>query len=281
MNTKSWNDLAELSTTIDSSYNNLLLVDANNVAYRWLQRINYNNFTSDYQRTIQSLSKSYEACRTIVCFDFGRSYYRMNMYDSYKQNRKKPKEEDEAKKYEEFFGVLNALPENLQEEVLKFRGVEADDIHTYLVKNLAKSYDHTWIISSDRDLYQLIDDNVSIFNIFSRREITKETLKENFDLSPDEYLLSRIIEGDKSDNIIGVEGIGPKRAQGLAKEHKTFETLLKSLPVKGRAKYIQNLNASKQILERNEKLISLKKYNEDAILSGKYGQESLNELISF
>ena len=152
--------------------------------------------------------------------------------------------------------------------------------NTYLVKNLAKSYDHTWIISSDRDLYQLIDDNVSIFNIFSRREITKETLKENFDLSPDEYLLSRIIEGDKSDNIIGVEGIGPKRAQGLAKEHKTFETLLKSLPVKGRAKYIQNLNASRDVLERNEKLINLKKYNEDAIISGKYGEENLDELNS-
>ena len=265
---------------MDSSYNNLLLVDANNVAYRWLQRVNYNNFASDYQRTIQSLSKSYEASKTIVCFDFGRSYYRMNMYDEYKQNRKKPKEEDEAKKYEEFFGVLNALPEALNEEVLKFRGIEADDIITYLVKHVAKSFDHTWIISSDRDLYQLIDDNVSIFNIFSRKEITKQTLKENFDLSPDEYLLSRIIEGDKSDNIIGVEGIGPKRAQGLAKEHKTFETLLKSLPVKGRAKYIQNLNASRDVLERNEKLISLKKYNEDAIISGKYGEENLDELNS-
>ena len=280
MNTKSWNDLAELTMTMDSSYNNLLLVDANNVAYRWLQRVNYNNFASDYQRTIQSLSKSYEASKTIVCFDFGRSYYRMNMYDEYKQNRKKPKEEDEAKKYEEFFGVLNALPEALNEEVLKFRGIEADDIITYLVKHVAKSFDHTWIISSDRDLYQLIDDNVSIFNIFSRKEITKQTLKENFDLSPDEYLLSRIIEGDKSDNIIGVEGIGPKRAQGLAKEHKTFETLLKSLPVKGRAKYIQNLNASRDVLERNEKLISLKKYNEDAIISGKYGEENLDELNS-
>ena len=280
MNTKSWNDLAELSLTIDNSFNNLLLIDANNVAYRWLQRVNYNNFASDYQRTIKSLSKSYEACKTIVCFDFGRSYYRMNMYDDYKQNRKKPKEEDEAKKYEEFFGVLNALPEILSEEVLKFRGVEADDILTYLVKHLSKSYDHTWIVSSDRDLYQLIDDNVSIFNIFSRREITKETLKDIYDLSPEEYLLSRIIEGDKSDNIIGVEGIGPKRAQGLAKEHKTFESLLSSLPVKGRAKYIQNLNSSKEILKRNEKLINLKKYNEDAIISGKYGKENLDELRS-
>lgn len=278
MNTKSWNDLAELSTTIDTSYNNLLLIDANNVAYRWLQRINYNNFAADYQRTVQSLSKSYEACRTIVCFDFGRSYYRMNMYEEYKQNRKKPKEEDEQKKYEEFFGVLNSLPESLNEEVLKFRGIEADDILAYLAKNISKNYEHTWIVSSDRDLYQLVNDNISIFNLFSRKEITKQTLAEDFNLSPDEYLLSRIIEGDKSDNIIGVEGIGPKRAQGLAKEHKDFESLLKAFPIKGRAKYIQNLNASYDLLKRNEKLINLKKYNEEAILSGKYGEEPLNVL---
>ena len=164
---------------------------------------------------------------------------------------------------------------------LKKNDVSNEPSELYLVKNISKDYEHTWIISSDRDLYQLVNDNVSIFNLFSRKEITKQTLKENFDLSPDEYLLSRIIEGDKSDNIYGVEGIGPKRAQGLAKEHKTFKTLLESLPVKGRAKYIQNLNASKEILERNEKLINLKKYNEAAILSGKYGQESLDELISF
>ncbi len=70
--TKSWNDLAELTApAIDDTFENLLLIDANNVAYRWLQRVNYNNFASDYQRTIQSLTKSYEACRTIVCFDFG------------------------------------------------------------------------------------------------------------------------------------------------------------------------------------------------------------------
>ena len=101
--TKSWNDLAELTApAIDDTFENLLLIDANNVAYRWLQRVNYNNFASDYQRTIQSLSKSYEACSTIVCFDFGRSYYRMSMYDEYKQNRKKPKEEAEAKNTKSF-----------------------------------------------------------------------------------------------------------------------------------------------------------------------------------
>ena len=277
MSTKSWNDLADLVAPSYKGYENLLLIDGNNLAYRWLQRINYNDFANDYKRTVQSLAKSYEAIRTIVCFDFGKSYYRMDMYDEYKQNRKKPKEEEEAKKYEDFFAVLNNLPEEL-EESLKFRGIEADDILAFLVYKLSINYEHTWVISSDKDLYQLIDNNVSIYNIFGRKEITKDILQETFDVTPDEYLLSRIIEGDKSDNIQGVEGIGPKRAQGLAKEYKTFEALIKALPIKGRAKYIHNLNMSKDILYRNEKLINLKKYNLEALTSGKYGDEPLNAL---
>ena len=277
MSTKSWNDLADLVAPSYKGYENLLLIDGNNLAYRWLQRINYNDFASDYKRTVQSLAKSYEAIRTIVCFDFGKSYYRMDMYDEYKQNRKKPKEEEEAKKYEDFFAVLNNLPEEL-EETLKFRGIEADDILAFLVYKLSVNYEHTWVISSDKDLYQLIGNNVSIYNIFGRKEITKDILQETFDVTPDEYLLSRIIEGDKSDNIHGVEGIGPKRAQGLAKEYKTFEALIKALPIKGRAKYIHNLNMSKDILYRNEKLINLKKYNLEALTSGKYGDEPLNAL---
>jgi len=278
MSTKTWNDLAELSVEAQLSYENLLLIDGNNLAYRWLHRINYNNFGEDFKRTVQSLSKSYEAVRTIVCFDFGKSYFRMDMFDEYKQNRKKPKEEEEIKKYEEFFAVLNNLPDELSEECFKFRGVEADDILTYLVDNISINYDHTWVVSSDRDLYQLIDNNISIYNIFGRKEVTKDTLKETFDVSPDEYMLSRIIEGDKSDNIYGVEGIGPKRAQGLAREYKTLDALVEALPIKGRAKYIQNLNASKDLLFRNEKLINLRSYNLEAITSGKYGDEPLNDL---
>lgn len=276
--TKSWNDLADLQEPDYSAYNNLLIIDANNLSYRWLQRPNYANFGPDFIRTIQSLSKSYEATRTIVCFDFGKSYYRMDMHDEYKGTRKKPQDEDEIKKYEDFFAVLNDLPEQLDEEVLKFRGVEADDILAWITQNMADNYDHTWIVSSDRDLYQLVDDNISIFNIFGRREVTVESLRDDFDVSPSEYMLSRIIEGDKSDNILGIEGIGPKRAQTLAREYKTLDSLLEALPIKGRSKYITNLNAGKDTLLRNEKLINLKKYCVDAITAGKQGDEPLAEL---
>jgi len=272
MNTKSWNDLAEVET-IKSQPKSLLLIDGNNLAYRWLHRKNYNSFQEDYLRTVDSLAGSYNAEKTIVCFDFGKSYYRMELLDSYKGNRTKPQEEEEQKHYEEFFACLNDIPQMLPHQTLKFRGLEADDIITYLVLNLSSKYEHTWIVTSDRDMYQLIDDNVSIFNIFSRKEIDIASFYETYDLAPDEYLFSRILEGDKSDNIIGVEGIGPKRAQQLAKEFKTLENLMSSLPLKGKSKYIQNLNISKETLLKNEKLISLKKYNNQVILAAKDGTE--------
>ena len=280
--TKSWNDLADLQSPDYDAYSNLLLIDANNLSYRWLQRPNYSSFGDDFVRTIQSLSKSYEAKRTVVCFDFGKSYYRMDMLDEYKGTRKKPQDEDEAKKYEEFFAVLNDLPEQLDEEVLKFRGVEADDILAYMVKKYEKTedYDHIWIVSSDRDLYQLVGEKTSIFNIFGRREITKASMQDDMNISPELYLLSRYIEGDKSDNILGIEGIGPKRAQALAKEYKTLPNLIDALPIKGRAKYIQNLNAGKETLIRNEKLINLRRYCEEAICAGKYGDDPLEKLKS-
>ena len=276
--TKSWNDLADLQEPDYSAYNNLLIIDANNLSYRWLQRPNYANFGPDFIRTIQSLSKSYEAARTIVCFDFGKSYYRMDMHEEYKGTRKKPQDEDEIKKYEDFFAVLNDLPDQLDEEVLKFRGVEADDILAWITQNVSKRYEHTWVVSSDRDLYQLVDDNVSIFNIFGRREVTVESLRDDFNVSPSEYMLSRIIEGDKSDNILGIEGIGPKRAQTLAREHKTLDALIEALPLKGKSKYIQNLNAGKDVLIRNEKLINLKRYCKEAIIAGKLGEEPIEQL---
>lgn len=280
--TKSWNDLADLQSPDYDAFSNLLLIDANNLSYRWLQRPNYSSFGDDFIRTIQSLSKSYEAKRTVVCFDFGKSYYRMDMLDDYKGTRKKPQDEEEVKKYEEFFAVLNDLPDQLDEEVLKFRGVEADDILAYMVKKYEKTddYDHIWLVSSDRDLYQLVSEKTSIFNIFGRREITNTTMHEDMNISPELYLLSRYIEGDKSDNILGIEGIGPKRAQALAKEYETLPNLIDALPIKGRAKYIQNLNAGKETLIRNEKLINLRRYCEEAICAGKYGDEPLEKLSS-
>ena len=262
--TSTWNDLAVLEQG-KLEENNLLLVDSNNVAFRYLHRPNYDNFSQEYIRTISSLGKSYSAARTICCFDVGASSYRKTIYPGYKQNRKVERTEEEQLRFTAFFNCLKETTEILPYEHLKFKGIEADDLITYLVLNLKDKYDNIWIVSSDRDLFQLLDHNVHIFNLFSRKEITIDSLYENYGLEPAEYLFSRIIEGDKSDGINGIEGIGPKRSQGLVKEYKTLDNLISSLPLKGRSKYIQNLNEGVETLKLNKQLMDLTAHLEDAI----------------
>lgn len=278
--TKSWNDLAGLEENSTSNKNNLLLLDSNNISYRYVRRSNYNSYQDDFIRTATSLAKSYDAKRTIACFDYGKSYYRAQLFEDYKGNRKEQLSEEEQQRKDEFFAVLNVLPELMSNEVVKLRGVEADDTITYLVERFKHEYNHIWIVSSDKDLIQLVDDNVSIFNIFSRKEITKQSLQDDLNLTPQEFMLSRIIEGDSGDNIKGIEGIGPKRAQTLAREYKTLDALLAALPIKGRSKYICNLNAGAALLRRNERLINLKQYNLAAISASKDGEDSLSLLES-
>ncbi len=264
-----WDDLAELTQAKKAveNANNLLLIDGVNLAFRYLQRKNYNNFTEDYIRTVTSLGKSYEAKRIICCFDSGASAYRKNLFPEYKANRKVERSEEEQERFTEFFNCLSDTIDALPFEHFKFKGIEADDLIAYFTKNLSSKYKHTWIVSSDRDLYQLLKEDVSIFNMYSRKEINLEYLAENFELSPREYAMARMIEGDSGDNINGVDGIGPKRSIALVKEYKTLDNLINSLPIAGKSKYIQNLNKSIDTLTRNEKLINLLDYIEEVLKS--------------
>lgn len=276
-----WNDLAELTQAkeLAEMSNNLLLVDGVNLAFRYLQRKNYNNYTDDYIRTVTSLGKSYGAKRIICCFDAGASAYRKTMFPEYKQNRKVERSEEEQERFTEFFNCLSDTIDALPFEHYKFKGIEADDLIAYFTKYLSSKYDHTWIISSDRDLYQLLKTNISIFNMYSRKEIDIDYLDTEFGLSPREYSYARMIEGDAGDGITGVDGIGPKRSIALIKEHKTIQDLISKLPLPGRAKYIQNLNNSSNILQRNEKLINLLDYIDDVIASVEK-QDLIEEMLT-
>lgn len=275
-----WDDLSDLvqAKEQDLKQTNVLLVDGVNLAFRYLQRKNYDNFTDDYIRTVTSLGKSYSAKRIICCYDSGASAYRKAMFPEYKDNRKIERTEEEQERFTAFFNCLNDTIDALPYEHFKFKGIEADDLIAYFVKHLHTKYDNLWIISSDRDLFQLLKPNVHIFNMYSKKEITVESLLESTGLTPKEYAFSRIIEGDSGDNIKGIEGIGPKRAAALVKEYKTLDDLLNALPIPGKSKYIQNLNAGMNILIRNEKLINLITYNTDAITCVEK-KESVLELL--
>ena len=247
-----------------------LIVDALNLAFRWKHQ-GRTDFRYEYQRTIESLARSYDCNNIIITADLGSSSYRKNINAEYKQNRKeKFAEQSEAEKmaFEDFIAEYEATLELLQENhrLLRFRGVEADDIAAHLVKHRDKyGLEYIWLISSDRDWDLLIQENVARFSYVTRKEVTLDNWKTHYDVSPEEYISLKCLTGDKGDNVPGIPGIGPKRALGLIKEYGDALNIYDACPIPGRYKYIESLNENYEQILQNYELMDLVTYCDDAI----------------
>lgn len=269
-----------MSTKGAKSRNNLMLVDGLNLAFRY-KYANKKVFADDYIRTIESLGNSYEA-RDIVILGDGGSTYRENIFPEYKGNRKELREkqtEKETQDFKDFLEEFNRAFELLNEMyiTLRFKGVEADDIAAYLAKQKRGEYDHIWLISSDKDWDLLIKDNVSRFSYVTRKEIRVDNWNEHYDYPIDEHISIKVLQGDKGDNIPGVEGVGVKRAISLVESYGSAYDIYDSLPINSKYKYIQNLNSFGDKILLNYELMDLETYCEEAI--GKENIEVIKESI--
>ncbi|NDI23245.1 MAG: hypothetical protein EBY76_09415, partial [Betaproteobacteria bacterium] len=203
--------------------------------------------------------------------DQGSSSYRKAIYPDYKQNRKDKYDkqtETEKLEFELFFEDFTKTLELLQEHytVLRFQGVEADDIAAYIVNKKRKlSVDQIWLMSSDKDWDLLIKPGVSRFSYVTRKETTWESWSDHYNFEPEQYVHVKCLMGDSGDNVPGIAGIGPKRAQQLVEEYGTTWDIINSIPIQGRYKYIEAINQSKQQLELNYQLMDLVTYCSDAI----------------
>ena len=255
---------------IEQNQNALMIVDALNLAFRY-KHSGARNFAEDYLRTVQSLSKSYKARWTIIAADQGSSSYRKEIYPLYKQNRKDKYEsqtEAERAEFELFFEDFTATLELLGEHypVLRYQGVEADDIAAYVVSKKVKlGIPEIWLMSSDKDWDLLIQPGVSRFSYVTRKETTYENWNDHYSFEPTDYIHVKCLMGDSGDNVPGVPGVGPKRAQQLVEEYGTTWDIINSIPLSGRYKYIQAINQSREQLETNYKLMDLQTYCKDAL----------------
>jgi len=247
-----------------------LIVDALNLAFRWKHQ-GRSDFRYEYQRTVQSLAKSYDCKNIIITADQGSSSYRKDISPQYKQNRKDKfaeQSEQEKMEFEEFISEYEATLELLQEDctLFRFRGVEADDLAAHLVKNKNKyNLEYIWLISSDRDWDLLIQENVARFSYVTRKEVTLDNWKEHYEVSPEEYISLKCLTGDKGDNVPGIPGIGPKRALGLIKEYGDALNIYDACPIPGKYKYIESLNENYEQILQNYELMDLVTYCDDAI----------------
>jgi 5'-3' exonuclease len=265
-----------------SKFENLLIIDGLNLAFRY-KYANKKSFADEYIKTIQSLARSYEAKDVMILGD-GGSIYREAIYPEYKGNRKalRAKQTDEEEQdFREFLDEFNKTFQLLDElyYTFRFKGVEADDIAAYIVVNHNKKYNHTWMISSDKDWDLLIKPNVSRFSYVTRKEITLDNWNTHYNYEQEEHISIKVLMGDKGDNVPGVDGVGIKRAETLVKTYGSAIDIYAMLPIESNYKYIQNLNAFGEKLLLNYELMDLETYCDDAI--GKNLQdlkESLEDL---
>jgi len=249
---------------IDLDSKNLMLVDSLNMAFRWKKQ--GTGWKDSLSSTITSLAGSYCAKDTIVLGD-GGSIYRKGIYPEYKGNRNKDQTEEEKEEWKDFFDEYErALGVTISTyPIMKFKGIEADDLIAYLCIKLKDYYDHIWIISSDRDLDLLVNDKVSRFSLFSKKEFTINSFEEHYGYPLDMHLDIKVLNGDTGDNIIGIPGVGPKRAYTiLEKFGPTAFDVMCNVPLSGSAKYIQELNKFTGF-ELNYELMDLVTYCETAI----------------
>lgn len=248
---------------------NLMIVDALNLAFRWKHQGSL-VFAQEYARTVESLARSYKCGKIVIAADWGGSLYRREIYPEYKANRKElykddtPEQKEFTEKFFNEYEVTLELLDSMGYDVFRYKGVEADDIAAYLVnQRINFGFDQIWLISSDRDWDLLIEHCVHRFSYVTRKEQTIDTWDNP--VSPDQYLCYKCLVGDKGDNVPGVEGVGPKRATALLEQYGSAFDICDAIPLPGKQKFIQNLNASKDQILMNHELIDLRTYCEEAL----------------
>lgn len=256
-----------------SDENSLMIVDSLNLAFRY-KHSGAVGFCTDYMRTVDSLKKSYKANKLIIAGDMGSSSYRKALYPDYKQNRKdKYADQTDAEKeaFEAFFQEVQEILTQYEVEanhpVARFQGVEADDIAAYIVSKRKKfALNQIWLISSDKDWDLLVAPGVSRFSYVTRKEVTHDNWLEHYECTQDEYISIKCLMGDSGDNVMGVAGVGPKRALQLVQEYGSAYDIIAAMPISSKYKYIAALNEfGSEGLMLNYQLMDLITHCEEAI----------------
>jgi DNA polymerase-1 len=162
-----------------------------------------------------------------VCFDLGRTF-RDDLFPEYKATREKMPEDlaiqlDRIRQLVEAFGI----------PIFELEGFEADDVMGAMAKKAAREGIHTIILTGDRDLLQLTDENITVR--LSGRKLSEaidydpEEVEKKMGVKPPQIVDLKALMGDSSDNIPGVRGVGEKTAQALLKDYGDLDNIYQHL----------------------------------------------------
>ena len=276
------------------SKNKLLLIDGHSVVFRafyalhsQLERMKnknglHTNALYGFHNMLDSVMQKEQPTHAMVAFDAGSTTFRHEFFDDYKGGRDSmPSELAEQMPY---------LKEMLDAFGLKYYELpnfEADDIIGTLANHAADQDFEVVVISGDKDLTQLVTDNIrvdyTVKGVSTLESYTMESTKELFGVRPDQIADYLGLSGDPSDNIPGVTGVGDKTAIKLLEEYDTIENLYEHVDEMKKSKRKENLINEKDIALLSKKLatINIEAPIEVTVEETDYNGKDMEKLIEF
>jgi DNA polymerase-1 len=224
-----------------------------------------------FLRSLAYAIREVNPTRVIIVYDGqGGSQRRRKIHSDYKANRKPGKritrwdafknsnEEKEAMKiqFSRLLDYLDFLPVN----VISIDRIEADDTIAYIAHTLMN--EDVTIMSSDQDFLQLVNDRITVWSPTKKKFYTPRMVMDDYGVPAHNFLMYKILMGDKSDNIEGVKGLGPKKLPKIIPDLLTHNTLdldfILEHAGKGEEPMHKRIVESETQLKINEELMDLK-----------------------
>ena len=237
----------------------LVLVDASSYLYRAFHALpglsnSRGEPTGAVLGVLNMLAKFFKECRPKrigLVFDAPGRTFRDDLFAEYKAHRT-PMSDDLRSQIEPLLTILRAqgLP------LLRVEGVEADDVIGTLACRAARAGQSVLISTGDKDMAQLVDGSITLVNTMSNTLLDRAGVKAKFDVFPEQIIGYLALVGDSSDNIPGIDKVGPKTAAKLLNQYSTLDNLIEHVAeVSG--KVGENLRAGLDTLALSRKLATI------------------------
>ena len=214
--------------------NMLTLIDGNSLLFRDYYGVRSNLSRSDgvptgavygfYSMILPVLANAKPDDMFVCVFDATRKTFRNDIYPEYKANRGDTPEDLIVQ-----MDLVRDAVRSMGMPVLSIPNVEADDVIATLSKQFCTHDGGTRIITSDKDLMQLVSDCVFLYDGMKEAEIREPQVFNKFSVRPDQVIEVQSLIGDSSDNVPGVPGIGPKKASELINKFGTLDNIYKNI----------------------------------------------------
>jgi len=211
------------------------------------------NAVFGFTNMLVKLIEDYYEDKIIVVFDAARKNFRNSIFKNYKANRGETPEDLIPQ-----FDLIRKCVDSFKISQIELEGYEADDIIASFAKIASSKKIISIVVSSDKDLMQLVDDNVTMLDPIKNKSIGIKEVNEKFGVNPNKVVYIQALTGDKVDNIPGAPGIGPKTALDLINQFGDIEGLIRNADKIKQEKKKNTIIASEKDIRISLELVKLK-----------------------